>query len=78
MDKEAQEKIATQIDQLIYMGANGKEIVSVLSELGYYKLPKEKPLLLEVHNCHEIDNPFDYNMGAQAQWDICVKHYERT
>ena len=35
-----------------------------------------EPPLVGVRDCHEVDNPFDYNMGARAQWDICVEHYE--
>lgn len=52
------------------------EILSLVKELGYRKLPKDKPPLLEVHDCHQVDNPSDYNMGADAQRDADIRHYE--
>ncbi len=43
---------------------------------GYRKLPKDKPPLLEQKNCHEVNNPGDWNMGASEQRDADIRHYE--
>ncbi len=52
------------------------EILLLVEELGYRKLPKDKPSLLEQENCHQVDNPSDWNMGASAQRDADIRHYE--
>lgn len=56
--------------------ATPNEILSLVKELGYRRLPKDKPPLLEQKNCHEVNNPGDWNMGAEAQRDADIRHYE--
>ncbi len=87
-DKEAQEKeikdlirAKTSTYASLYVHgthATPGEILLLVEELGYRKLPKNKPLLLKEENCHIVDNPFDYNMGANAQRDADIRHYEEV
>ncbi len=79
MDKESQKK--TLANEL-YMLDNGKHSIDydvwadriILN--GYCKLPKDKPPLLSQEDCHQVDNPSDWNMGAEAQRDADIRHYE--
>ena len=63
-----------------------KAICVVLDKLGYRKLPKGKPPLLgeeEILKLMDAEPLVGLNAGyyslsqnvAQAQWNICVKHY---
>ncbi len=52
------------------------EILSLVKELGYRKLPKDKPPLLVQEDCHQVNNPGDWNMGAEEQRDTDIRHYE--
>jgi len=52
------------------------QIDKVADQILALGLPEGKPPLLEEHNCHQVDNPFDYNMGAQAQWNKWNEWYE--
>lgn len=36
----------------------------------------DKPPLIEVQDCHTIENPFDYNMGAQTQYDSDIEWFK--
>lgn len=53
-----------------------KEILSLIEGLGYRKPPKDKPPLLSQEDCHQVNNPSDWNMGAEAQRDADIRHYE--
>ncbi|GAH04211.1 unnamed protein product [marine sediment metagenome] len=79
MDKESQKK--TLANEL-YMLDNGKHSIDydawagriILN--GYRKFPKDKPPLLCQEDCHQVSNPSDWNMGAEAQRDADIKWYE--
>jgi len=58
--------------QETYMGI-GRDILKLI---GFRKLPKDKPPLLRQEDCHQVDNPGDWNMGAEAQRDTDIRHYE--
>ncbi len=46
-----------------------------LNKLQALIVPKDKPPLLEQKNCHEVDSPQDWNMGAEAQRETDIKWY---
>ncbi len=86
-DKETQGKIVKVLTPYMRVGAYTQEywarktagwIMDVLSESGYRKLPKDKPPLLEQKNCHEVNNPSDWNMGASEQRDADIRYYEEV
>ncbi len=60
-----------------------EELEPKFREYYYYRavkilafISKDKPPLLEQKNCHEVNNPSDWNMGASEQRDADIRHYE--
>ena len=96
MDKEAQKiqdilKGFCRLDYDDYVvGFDHYRAAEHLYKLGYRKLPKDKPPLLEGEDGHEFrrtndvelamtaEDAFDYGFeeGSQAQGELDIKHYE--
>ena len=89
MDKEAQLKEIAEVVDKYHIGC-GLPIecnsecdvcaAKALWDSGYRKLPQDKPRLLDSLELEKLlGEPRSLILcedAAQAQWDICVKHYE--